>query len=48
LPLPLLPDVMVSQAALLVAPQTQLVCVATVTLPLPPLEEKDWLVGEME
>jgi hypothetical protein len=48
LPVPLLPEVMVSQAALLVAPQTHPLCVVTVALPLPPLEEKDWLVGEME
>jgi hypothetical protein len=40
---------MVSQAALLVVPpHTQPLCVVTVTLPLPPLEEKDWLVGERE
>ena len=47
-PLPLLPDVIVIQLALLVAVQVQLLDDAvTLTLPLPPLEPNVWLDDEM-
>jgi hypothetical protein len=47
LPLPLLPEVMLIQVALLVAVQLQPVGVVTFTLPLPPSDVNDWLVGEI-
>jgi hypothetical protein len=46
LPLPLLPEVMLIQVALLVAVQLQPVKVVTLTVPLPPLDVNDWLVDE--
>ena len=48
MPLPLLPEVTVIQLALLVAVQEQLPAVVTLTDPVPALELKDWLEGEME
>ena len=48
LPLPLLPEVMVIQPALLEAVQEQPLGVVILTDPVPPVEVKDWLVGEME
>jgi hypothetical protein len=45
LPLPLLPEVIVIQAALLAAVQVQPVGAVTVTLPVPPLACTDALVG---
>ena len=47
-PLPELPDVIVVQLLLLTAVQEQAPWVVTLTDPLPPLEPKDLLVGEME
>jgi hypothetical protein len=38
---------MLIQVALLVAVQLQPVRVVTLTVPLPPLDETDWLVGEI-
>ena len=47
--MPLPPEVTVIHVALLTAVQLQLLDDAvTPTLPVPPLELKDWLVGEME
>jgi hypothetical protein len=46
-PVPVAPDVMVIQAALLLAAHMQPVAVATFTVPEPPLSEMCWLVGEM-
>jgi hypothetical protein len=48
LPVPLLPEVMVIHVSLLVAVHVQPVPAVTVTLPVPALAVKDWLVGEME
>jgi hypothetical protein len=48
LPLPLEPEVMVIQGALLTTVQLQLLGATTVMLPVPLLEEKDPLAGEME
>jgi hypothetical protein len=48
LPLPLAPPVIVIQATLLVAAQSQPVTVVTLTEPDPPLAVKNWLVGLME
>jgi hypothetical protein len=45
--LPLLPAVILIQVALLVAAQLQPVKVVTLTVPLPPLDVNDWLVGEI-
>ena len=46
--MPLLPEVTVIHSALLTAVQLQLLdVVVTPTLPVPPLEVKDLLVGEM-
>ena len=39
---------MLIQVALLVAVQLQPLKVVTLTVPLPPLDETDWLVGEIE
>jgi hypothetical protein len=47
LPDPLDPEVTVIHAALLAADQPQPAAVATATLPLPPLDVNDWLVGDM-
>jgi hypothetical protein len=47
LPLPLLPKVMESQLALLVAVQEQPLGAVTATLPLPPLAAADALAGEI-
>ena len=47
LPLPLPPEVIVIQGALLVAVQAQPAAVVTPTLPVPPLPGTDALVGEM-
>ena len=48
MPLPLLPEVVVIQPALLEAVQEQPLGEVTLTDPVPPVEVKDWLVGEME
>jgi hypothetical protein len=48
LPFPLLPEVMVIQPALLEAVQEQPLEAETLIVPDPPVEMKDWLVGEME
>ena len=48
LPVPLLPELMVIQDTLLTAVQLQFVPADTVIVPVPPLPEKDLLVGEME
>jgi hypothetical protein len=47
-PLPLLPMVIVSQGALLLAVQTQPLPAVTLTLPIPPLAGPETLEGEME
>jgi hypothetical protein len=47
LPLPLLPPVMEIQLALLDAFQEHPLGAVTAMVPLPPLESKDWLVGEI-
>ncbi len=47
-PVPLLPEVIVIQLALLVAVQLQPLEVVTPTLPVPPVEPNDWPVGEIE
>jgi hypothetical protein len=47
LPDPLAPDVMVSQAALLVAVHPHPAPAETATLPVPPVAPTDWLVGEI-
>jgi hypothetical protein len=47
-PVPLPPEVIVIHVALLVAAHAQPAPAVTVTLPVPPLEPKDWLVGEIE
>ena len=46
-PLPLAPDVTVSQLALLDAVQAQPAGAVTVTVPVPPAAANDWLVAEM-
>jgi hypothetical protein len=46
LPVPLLPAVMLAQLTLLAADQEQPVEAVTATAPVPPLAEKDALVGE--
>ncbi len=46
--LPLLPDVMPIQPALLVAIQEQPLVALTLTLPVPPLATKDLLVDEIK
>ena len=48
LPVPLTPDVMMIQGALLVAIHVQPPCAVTVTLPVPPLLVTAWLAGAME
>jgi hypothetical protein len=45
---PLLPAVIVIHVALLVVVHPQSAPAVTVTLPVPPLEMNDWLVGEIE
>ena len=47
-PTPLLPEVIVTQAALLAAVQLQLAQVETAMVPDPSAEENDLLVGEIE
>ena len=43
-----MPEVMLIQVALLVTVQPQsLTLVVTLTVPLPPLDVNDWLVGEI-
>jgi hypothetical protein len=46
-PVPLLPDVTVSQPSLLVADQLQPPCVVSVTLPVPPTPPTDCEIGEI-
>ena len=47
-PVPLFPDVIVIHGSLLVAVHVQVLAdEVTVTLPEPPVESNDWLVGEM-
>ncbi len=46
--MPLLPEVIVTQEALLVAVQLQPVEVVTFIVPDPPDALNDWLLGEME
>ena len=46
LPVPLEPEVIVTQLSLLTAPHVQLSCVVTLTLPLPPAEPILWLDDE--
>ena len=48
LPLPLLPEVIVIQDALLVAAHVQPLAAVTATLPLAAAAARDWLAGEME
>jgi hypothetical protein len=48
LPDPLDPEVMVIQLALLEAVQVQPEVAVTLTVPVPPLAPKVWLVGESE
>ena len=48
MPLPLLPEVILIQVALLVAVQLQPVGVVTLTVPLPPSDVNKPLVGEIE
>jgi len=48
LPEPLLPDVTVTQPALLAAVQAHPAGAVTVTLPAPPPLAADWLTGEIE
>ena len=45
-PAPLLPEVMVIQLALLAAVQLELL--VTLTIPVPPVQSNDWLVGDIE
>jgi hypothetical protein len=47
-PLPLLPEVMVIQAALLEADQAQPAPAVTITFPAPPVEGNNLLTGEIE
>jgi hypothetical protein len=48
LPVPELPDVIVTHEALLAAVHAQPAPAVTVTLADPPDEENDWLVGDIE
>lgn len=48
LPVPELPELIETKAALLLAVQVQVLPVVTLTLPVPPLALKLWLAGVIE
>ena len=49
MPVPLAPDVtVIKDGLLLTAVQSQSLAAETATVPVPPFEETDWLVGEIE